>query len=61
MTDEEARRRVAAQLPLSDKIAVADYVIRNDGSLDDLRDATLDVHRRILERFDLAQHRNGDA
>ncbi|HKQ70431.1 MAG TPA: dephospho-CoA kinase [Polyangiaceae bacterium] len=29
--EREARARLAAQLPLSDKAAVADYVIRNDG------------------------------
>jgi dephospho-CoA kinase len=33
----EADRRIGAQLPLADKIAVADHVIRNDGTLEDLR------------------------
>jgi len=32
LTEEEARQRVASQLPLADKIAVADYVIENTGS-----------------------------
>ena len=31
----EARQRIAAQWPLQEKIARADYVIRTDGSLDD--------------------------
>lgn len=36
----EAERTLAAQLPMADKEAVATVVIRNDGSLEDLRDAT---------------------
>lgn len=32
-TDQEIRNRLAAQLPAADRLAVADYVIRNDGSL----------------------------
>lgn len=35
LTPEEAARRVDAQLPLADKVAVADYVIDNNGSLAD--------------------------
>ena len=34
---EEALGRLAAQLPVEDKAARADFVIRNDGSVDDLR------------------------
>jgi len=33
--EAEARQRIAAQWPLQDKIAKADYVIRTDGSFDD--------------------------
>lgn len=47
-----ARTRIAAQLPLAEKIAAADWVIANDGSLEALRARTLDVHRAILSRFD---------
>jgi dephospho-CoA kinase len=36
MSADEARSRIAAQAPLADKLAVADFVITNDGSLDDL-------------------------
>jgi dephospho-CoA kinase len=48
---EDVRQRIAAQLPLARKVAVADYVINNDGTLEQLERATLDVHARILERF----------
>lgn len=53
MTQEEAKRRIAAQLPLADKVALADYVVHNDRSLAELEAATLDVHARILARFGL--------
>lgn len=50
-TEEEARARIASQLPLERKIAVADYVIRNEGSATDVRAQVREVHRRIVERF----------
>lgn len=36
-TNEEAERRIAAQHSMESKIAAATHVIRNDGSLDDLK------------------------
>jgi len=53
-SEPDARRRIAAQLPLARKIEVADYVIHNDASLSELQARTLAVHRQILERFGLA-------
>ena len=55
MNEAEARRRIAAQLPLARKIDAADYVIYNDGSLADLERQTLDVHERIAQRFGLPE------
>lgn len=40
LSDDEARARIASQVPLADKLRVADVVITNDGSLDDLLAAT---------------------
>jgi len=37
LTAAEARARVAAQAPLAQKVAAADYVIDNDGSLDETK------------------------
>jgi dephospho-CoA kinase len=34
-TEDEARQRLAAQLPIGDKIAKADYVIRTDGTFEE--------------------------
>lgn len=53
MAPDEAERRIAAQLPLADKVAVADYVVNNDGSLEALEAAVRATHQRILERFEL--------
>jgi dephospho-CoA kinase len=50
-TEEEARARIGAQLPLKEKEAMADIVIRNDGHLHHLREAVDDAHRRIMGRF----------
>ncbi len=37
-SESHARERIAAQLPLSEKVRVADVVIENDGSLEQLRE-----------------------
>jgi dephospho-CoA kinase len=46
-----ARARMAAQMPLEKKIAVADYVIWNDGDLATLEARTREVHAALLARF----------
>jgi dephospho-CoA kinase len=47
LDEPEARRRLAAQLPLTAKIAQADYVVNNDGSLPDLIAATEALWRQL--------------
>jgi dephospho-CoA kinase len=37
LSEQDADARIAAQLPLADKLAVADYVVRNDGGRDQLK------------------------
>lgn len=51
LSEDEARARIAAQLPLADKIAVADHVIWNDGDIDALRARTAEVHAALTARF----------
>jgi dephospho-CoA kinase len=51
MSEQDARARIGAQLPLEDKVKVADYVIDNDGDLGTLAvraDAVLDALCRGL-------------
>lgn len=51
--EDEARARIAAQMPLGEKIAVADYVIENTGSLADLERRTDEVLASLCERLDV--------
>lgn len=51
LDEDAARARIAAQLPLADKVAVADYVIDNEGTLEETRARTLEVHRALEARF----------
>ena len=50
MTEADARARIAAQAPLEAKLAVADYVIDNDGDLGALDAAVEQVWRDLTER-----------
>lgn len=50
MTEEQARGRLAAQLPLAEKIAVADYVIDNTGDRPSTERQADEVLRKIRER-----------
>lgn len=47
VTPEDARARVASQLPLATKEARADHVIRNDGSLAALEEAVRALHATL--------------
>ena len=47
---EEVAARIAAQMPLEQKIAVADFLIDNDAGLPELTERVLLVLRRVCER-----------
>ena len=47
LSDEEIQRRLDAQLPLDEKREAADFVICNDGSLDDTRRQVLKIKQTI--------------
>lgn len=49
-TEGDARARIAAQMPLDAKRGVADFVIENDGSLEDLRTRADAVLRAVCAR-----------
>jgi dephospho-CoA kinase len=51
LDEEAARARLRAQLSLAEKVAVADFVIENEGSLDEVRARTREVHHALLTRF----------
>lgn len=46
--EEEARRRIAAQMPEEEKVRLSDTIIRNDASLKDVTRQTEAVYRELL-------------
>lgn len=50
-TVEEANARIESQLPLSEKVAVADFVVTNNGNLEGTLKQVEEVHRALVSRF----------
>ena len=50
VSEEQVRARMEKQWPQDKLRAHADYVIENDGSLDDLRQASIDLYWRVLKQ-----------
>jgi dephospho-CoA kinase len=50
ISDVEARQRIAAQLPLADKVRRADYVIDTEGSIEDTNRQVGEVLARLRRR-----------
>lgn len=50
-TVAEANARIASQLPLARKIAVADYVVTNNGDLGATHRQVSQIHEKLVARF----------
>ena len=50
LSEDEARARLAAQAPLQEKLAAADYVIDNESSLDDTKRQVRAVWEELLRK-----------
>jgi len=48
-SEEEARGRIASQMPLAEKVKVADYVIDNSGSRPETERRVREVYRGLLD------------
>jgi dephospho-CoA kinase len=48
LTPEEAGRRMAAQLPVAEKLKLADYQIDTSGTFRETRDQVEEVYRRLV-------------
>jgi dephospho-CoA kinase len=48
ITEQEARQRLAAQLPTSDKVRRADYVISTDGTFDETKEQVRRVYWELV-------------
>ncbi len=46
---EQALKRIQAQIPLKEKIKLADYVIDNSGSREDIRKQVVNVRKEIMK------------
>lgn len=53
LTKEAAAVRIASQYPLEEKIKVADYVIYNDDSIEQLQQSAKDTLRQIRQKFNI--------
>ncbi|MFO0736288.1 MAG: dephospho-CoA kinase [Labilithrix sp.] len=53
ITEAEAKARLLAQMPLAEKVAQADYVIENTGSIADVERRTDEVLATLCERLDV--------
>jgi dephospho-CoA kinase len=49
MTRQEFRSRVSKQIPLEEKAGWADYVIKNDGSLDNLKQKSRTIFNLLMQ------------
>lgn len=58
-SEAEVKRRILAQTPLETKVAVADWVIRNTGTLDELDTKADDALRAICARAGVPPARYG--
>lgn len=47
--EADAKARIASQVPLSKKEALADYLIENNGTVEELKTRVAEVHEAILE------------
>ena len=48
LPEAEARQRIATQMPLQAKMALADYLVTNDGGLDSLRPEVTHLWQKLL-------------
>ncbi|MBN1691431.1 MAG: dephospho-CoA kinase [Dehalococcoidia bacterium] len=48
--EEDARNRIRTQLPVSNKIRYADFVVDNDGTLDDTMRQVKNIHSSLMDR-----------
>ncbi|PLW82948.1 dephospho-CoA kinase [Kineobactrum sediminis] len=54
--EAQVRRIMAAQLAREERLALADIIVDNSGSLDELDDIVAELHKEFLQRAELAEH-----
>jgi dephospho-CoA kinase len=49
MSEDDVHNRINSQVPVKDKLKYADFVINNDGSLEETRKQVLDIFRQLTQ------------
>ncbi len=49
LTEEEAQKRIKAQLPCKDKEKFADVIIKNDGDIQEVKERVRKLYQKIIE------------
>ncbi len=57
MSRQQFRERASKQIPLKDKAAWADFVIENNGTLDELEEKTRQVYKKLMEMQKIKERR----
>jgi len=50
MTEEDARNRIRNQMPIEDKMKFADFVINNDGSLEETQKQVKEIYTSLMHK-----------
>lgn len=50
VAEDDARNRISTQLPVSEKTRYADFVVNNDGTLDDTMKQVRDIYSNLMGR-----------
>lgn len=51
ISEDDAKKRIASQLPIDEKVKSADFVIQNDAGIDELRASLATLLKAIRSRF----------
>jgi len=61
LTRDEAAARLAAQMPIDEKLKRADVVIRNDGTMKELQTRVDEIWEELLARERAKRHKKGNS
>ncbi len=61
LTRDEAAARLAAQMPIDEKLERADVVIRNDGTMKELQTRVDEIWEELLARERAKRHKKGNS
>jgi len=50
MTEADAQNRIRTQIPVKEKMKSADYIVNNDGSLEETRQQVVQIYSKIMKK-----------